>query len=79
MFGEPLPGFVTTLLVALLTSESRTCCGVHEGLADSTRAAAPAACGDAIEVPLMVLVDVSLVIHGAVIDEPGAKMSRQVP
>jgi hypothetical protein len=33
----------------------------------------------AIEVPLMVFVAVSLVFQADVIDDPGAKMSRQVP
>ena len=47
--------------------------------ADSTSAAAPATCGDAIEVPLIELVAVSLVRHAEVIDEPGAKMSTQEP
>ena len=42
-------------------------------------AATPATCGVAIEVPLMVLVAVLLVYQAEVIDEPGAKMSRQVP
>src|SRR6266536_3705666 len=28
LFGEPVPGLTTRPLVALLTSESRTCCGV---------------------------------------------------
>jgi len=65
--------------VALLTRKSRTCCGVHDGFADATRAAAPATCGVAIDVPLMVLVAVSLVFHADVMFTPGAKMSRQVP
>ena len=33
----------------------------------------------AIDVPLMVFVAVLLVFHADVIEEPGAKMSRQVP
>ena len=79
LFGEPVPGLLMTPLVALLTSESRTCCGVKVGFWASTRAAAPATCGVAIDVPLMVFVAVSLVHHAEVIEEPGAKMSRQVP
>src|SRR6266545_1688978 len=79
LFGEPVPGLTTTPLVALLTRKSRTCCGVKPGLAAATRAAAPATCGVAIEVPLMVLVAVSLVIQDEVMLTPGAKMSTQVP
>ena len=40
---------------------------------------APATCGVAIEVPLMVFVAVSLVFQDEVMLEPGAKMSRHVP
>src|SRR4029453_8313744 len=43
LFGEPVPGLATTPLVALFTRKSRTCCGVQDGLADTTSAAAPAA------------------------------------
>src|SRR5262249_1940323 len=79
LFGEPAPGLPTTPPVALLTRESRTCCGLKAGLAPSTSAAAPTTCGVAIDVPLIVLVAVSLVFHAEVIPTPGAKMSRQVP
>ena len=43
------------------------------------RAATPATCGVAIEVPLIVLVAVSLVDHADVILDPGAKMSTTLP
>ena len=79
LFGEPGPGLITLPLVASATSLSRTCCGVNVGLPDSTRAAAPTTCGVAIEVPLMVLVAVSLAFHDEVMFTPGAKMSTQVP
>ena len=75
LFGERLPGLVTTLLVAAFTRPSRTCCGVAAGLAARNSAAAPATCGVAIEVPLIVLVAVSLVFHDDVMPTPGAKMS----
>ena len=52
---------------------------VNDGLAASTRAAAPATCGEAIDVPLIVLVAVFDEYQSEVMDEPGAKMSRQVP
>ena len=44
-----------------------------------TRAAAPATCGAAIEVPLRVTVSDVPVIEAASIDEPGAKMSTHDP
>ena len=44
-----------------------------------TRAATPATCGVAIDVPLIVLVAVSLVAHADVMLEPGAKMSTTLP
>jgi hypothetical protein len=51
---------VSLPVVPLLTSASRTCCGVAFGFAPRYRAAAPAVCGDAIEVPLIVAVPVLL-------------------
>ena len=48
-------------------------------MAPRSRAAAPATWGDAIDVPLMVLVAVVEVLQADVIDDPGAKMSRHVP
>ena len=48
-------------------------------LAAKKRAAAPATCGDAMEVPLIVFVAESLVHHGAVMSKPGAKISVQDP
>jgi hypothetical protein len=65
--------------VELLTRLSRTCAGVKDVFAESTSAATPATCGDAIDVPLMVLVAELLLYQADLIDEPGAKMSRQVP
>jgi len=52
---------------------------VNDGFWARTSAAAPVTCGVAIDVPLMVFVAVLLVFHAEVMDEPGAKMSRQVP
>ena len=49
------------------------------GVAPRTSAAAPATCGEAIDVPLIVLVAVSLVFHGGRDVLAGAKMSVQVP
>jgi hypothetical protein len=77
-FGEADPAFVTTFAVAAFTMAFRTC----EGLAVwpcKYRAATPATCGVAMDVPLIVFVAVSLVLHADVIDEPGANRSRQEP
>jgi hypothetical protein len=48
-------------------------------LADRISAATPAACGEAIDVPLMVLVAVFDPIHDEVMPTPGANRSRQLP
>src|SRR4051794_24499772 len=77
--GEPAPGLTTLDAVALAFSVAATVAGVACGVAPSTSAAAPATCGVAIEVPLMVLVAVSAVFHAEVMSTPGAKMSVQVP
>src|SRR5690606_35960511 len=77
--GEALPAPVTLLAVELLISAVATWLGVALGLPARYSAATPATCGDAIEVPLMVLVDELLLCQAAVIDEHGAKMSRPEP
>src|SRR5215470_5201799 len=78
-FGEPVPGLTMWLRVASLNIWDATCAGVRVGLAPRMSAAAPVTCGVAIDVPLMVLVAVSLVFHAEVMFTPGAKMSVQVP
>src|SRR5918996_550925 len=77
-FGDPA-GSVTLLGVALADSVFHTWPGGAVGVAPNTSAAAPAMCGVAIEVPLMVLVAVSLVCQAEVINWPGAKMSVHEP
>jgi hypothetical protein len=67
------------LVVALLTIAAVTVAGEAPEFVSRNSAATPATCGAAIEVPEMVLVAVSLVLHAEVMLEPGAKMSRQVP
>ena len=57
-FTVPAGSDVTTPGVALLVNALVTCAGVAEGLVWRKSAAAPATCGVAIEVPLMVLVPV---------------------
>src|SRR5689334_18909665 len=54
-FGEPVPGLVILLGVALAFIVLCTCAGVRVGVADRSRAAAPTTCGVAIEVPLIEL------------------------
>src|SRR6266545_3364468 len=78
-FGEPVPGLPTAPVVALFTIVSRTCCGLNDVLPARISAAAPATCGVAIDVPLIVFVAESLEFQEDVMPTPGAKMSRQVP
>ena len=78
-FGEPVPGLVILFSVALAVRAPATWAGVRVGVALRIRAAAPATCGAAIEVPLIVLVAVSPVLQAEVMFWPGAKMSVQVP
>jgi hypothetical protein len=78
-FGEPVPGLPTTPVVALPTIPAATAAALWLPNWERYRAATPATCGVAIDVPLMVLVAVSLVFHVEVMLEPGAKTSTQVP
>lgn len=78
-FGEPVPGDETMPDVAPATRRSVTCCGVRVGWPSSNKAAAPATCGAAIEVPLSVAVAVSFVAKAEVIELPGAKRSTHEP
>jgi hypothetical protein len=59
LLTEPVPGEVTLPAEALSVSAVTTWAGVADGSAASTSAAAPATCGAAIEVPLMIWVPVS--------------------
>ena len=77
--GEPVPGLVTLFSVEPLMIAAVTCDGVAAGFVSRNKAATPATCGDAIDVPEIVLVAVSLVLHAEVMLLPGAKMSTQVP
>ena len=52
---------------------------VREGFDERRRATAPATCGEAIEVPDIVVVAVSLVWYADNVPTPGAQMSRQEP
>ena len=79
LLGDPVPGLDTTLEVAAVVRALTTWLGVAVGFRPKYTAAAPATCGDAIEVPLIVLVDAEPVFHVDVIEAPGAKISTAVP
>ena len=77
--GEPVPALVTLFGVELLMIAAATVAGEAVGFVSRNNAATPATCGDAIDVPEIVLVAVSLVRHAEVMPLPGAKISTQVP
>ena len=62
-----------------MTISFRTVAGVALGLLWRNRAATPATCGVAIDVPLSVAVAVSLVSQADRMLEPGAKISTTLP
>lgn len=70
---------VSVLRVAALTIVFLTVAGDEPGLLCRTRAATPATCGLAIEVPLKVAPAVSLVNQADTMLEPGAKISTTLP
>ena len=78
-FGEPVLMLVNLPEDAVFTISLRTVEGEAVVLFCKYNAATPATCGEAIEVPEIVFVAVSLVYQAEVIEEPGAKISRQVP
>src|SRR2546425_1421939 len=65
-FGEPEPTALNRFGVALLTTAEWTAPGVAVVLTPRYSAATPVTWGVAIDVPLIVLVAVSLVIHAEV-------------
>lgn len=77
--GEPAPALVTLPTVALVLMASPTCAGVADGVDCRICAASPATCGEAMDVPLIVLVAVVEVDQVDLIELPGAKRSTQVP
>jgi hypothetical protein len=66
-------------VVADDVSAEATSAGVMLGVLDNNTAATPATCGDAIDVPEIVLVAVVEVFQAEVIEDPGANRSRHVP
>ena len=79
MLTEPAPGEVTTLFVLAANMELVTIAGVADGVACKIKAAKPATCGAAIDVPLTEAVAVFEVYQFEVIEAPGANKSKQVP
>jgi len=77
--GEPVTGSLTMFGVATSRTRSATWLGVRFGSCCNNNATAPATCGHAIDVPLIIALLVSDDTAAEVIDDPGAKMSRQVP
>ena len=78
-FGVP-DGFPEiTFAVALLMIQVRIVDDEASPKVDLYSAATPATCGDAMDVPLIVLVAVVDVCHADVIDEPGAYTCVQLP
>jgi hypothetical protein len=78
-FGDPDPGLLTTPVVALATSAPATADGDADRLPSRYRAAAPATCGDDIDVPDFVALPVFDVFDADTMLEPGANRSTHVP
>ena len=80
-FGEPAPGEMTTpFVVAFATSAVRTAAGEAARVPWRYCAATPAACGAAIDVPLIVLVGRRRsCTTPSVMPTPGANQSTQLP
>ena len=78
-FGEPVPAFVTLFGVELLMIAAVTVAGEAVGFVSRNRAATPATCGVAIDVPESVLVAVVDVDQHERIDTAGANRSRASP
>jgi hypothetical protein len=70
---------MTTLLVAADVIADMTVAGDAAGTADKYRAARPATCGDAIDVPDKIWVELELVCHADLMSDPGANRSRHEP
>src|SRR3569623_1662897 len=71
-FGELLPTMLSRPLDALSRSAAATSAGCKVGYVSRFSSAAPSACGDAIDVPLIVLVAVVPVYQAEVMFTPGA-------
>ena len=78
-FGEPLPDPATTPAVAVDVIHDATPDTESDEFALSAKAAIPATCGEAIDVPEIVLVALFDVCQADVMFEPGAKTSTHEP
>src|SRR3954467_4305726 len=65
----------TLLVEAVPTIAPLTCCGDHDGFAWRISAAAPATCGEAIDVPLSSLAPETLLPSVELTSMPGAETS----
>jgi len=74
-----VPVLITLFDTAEPTIALRTVLGKAVGYFSRYNAAVPATCGVAMDVPLIVLVAETSVIHAEVIEEPGANKSKHVP
>ena len=72
--GVPMVSSLITGLAVSVRAET-SWSAVKPERVDLSRAAAPATCGAAIEVPLLVLTPVVLVMEAAMMETPGAVMS----
>src|SRR5688572_13505418 len=77
--GVPAGRPATTPFTALFSTASSTSPGAATLFATRCRAARPAACAEAADVPLMLLTATSLLLHAEVRFTPGALMSTQGP
>jgi len=78
-FGVLVPGLATTPRVADVVNSRATSAGASEGAASSRSAAAPATCGEAIEVPESVASSAGSSMPAERTPLPGARMSTHVP
>src|SRR5688500_4360655 len=78
-FGVPAPGAAMTSVLVWASSFAETSAGLSAGFADSRSAAAPATCGAAMEVPLMVAFAVVELMPADAMPAPGAYRSTQGP
>ena len=78
-FGEPPPGLLTTPGVAPSMIPCLTCAGAAPGVPDSSRAATPAACGAAIDVPDSTSVALGSLLQADSMSTPGANTVTHGP
>lgn len=79
LFADPVPRDDNLFSEALTVINCATAAGVAVELAFNAKAATPATCGLAMDVPLMVLVAVALVYQADVMLDPGANTSTHEP